>query len=209
MDSNPSPNSAPPEQPPVNQDTTQPSDKTNTLSIVGLVLAFVAPFIGLIISIISLSQIKKSREQGRGLAIAGIVISSIGLVISVGVFIALVTTSFSGVQQKARDTERSVDIKSLASNLEVYNQEHGYYPSFKQLNDDSFRAQNMPQLDKEALRDPQSNSYLLSSTTGPHVYTYLVLPDNCNNVKLKCTSFTLSATAEEGEPISASSLATN
>jgi peptidyl-prolyl cis-trans isomerase B (cyclophilin B) len=50
--------------------------KTNTLAIVGFVLAFFFSIVGSILGIIALDQIKKSNgvESGRGLAIAAIVI---------------------------------------------------------------------------------------------------------------------------------------
>ncbi|NMM94162.1 peptidyl-prolyl cis-trans isomerase [Bifidobacterium sp. DSM 109957] len=49
----------------------------NVLCIVGFVLAFVLPPVGLVISIISLVQINKSGEKSKGLAIAGIVLNAI------------------------------------------------------------------------------------------------------------------------------------
>lgn len=53
--------------------------KTNTLAIVGLVLAFVFSLAGLIVSIIARKQIKQTGEGGAGLALAGIIISALGL----------------------------------------------------------------------------------------------------------------------------------
>ncbi|MCH9275560.1 DUF4190 domain-containing protein [Bifidobacterium amazonense] len=49
----------------------------NILSIVGFVLAFPIPPVGLVLSIIALVQINKSREKSKGLAIAGIVVGAI------------------------------------------------------------------------------------------------------------------------------------
>ena len=57
-----------------------PQQKTNTLAIVSLVLAFVVSLGAVICGHIALSQIKKTGEQGRGLAIAGLVLGYIGLV---------------------------------------------------------------------------------------------------------------------------------
>lgn len=69
-------------QPTINQEVSSSTnkvapDKTNTLSIVGFILAFFIPLVGLILSIVSLPQISKKKEGGKGLAIAGIVISVI------------------------------------------------------------------------------------------------------------------------------------
>ena len=52
-----------------------PPRGTNALAIVSLVCAFLFAPLGIIFGHISLSQIKKTGEEGRGLAIAGLVIS--------------------------------------------------------------------------------------------------------------------------------------
>ncbi len=60
--------------------------KTNTMSVVGFVLSLLGfNLVSLILSIVGLSQVKKSQmtqmpEGGRGLAIAGIIISSLTIV---------------------------------------------------------------------------------------------------------------------------------
>lgn len=51
--------------------------KTNSLAIIGLIAAFFVPLAGLICSIVGLDQIKKRKEAGRKIAIAGIVVSVI------------------------------------------------------------------------------------------------------------------------------------
>ena len=59
--------------------------KTNTLAIVGFVTSFFFAFIGSILGIVALSQIKASNgtEGGKGLAIAAIIIGFIPVVIIV------------------------------------------------------------------------------------------------------------------------------
>lgn len=54
--------------------------KTNAMAIVSLVTSFFFQLIGLITGIVALSQIKKSGEGGKGLAVAGIIISAIGII---------------------------------------------------------------------------------------------------------------------------------
>jgi hypothetical protein len=69
--------------------------KTNTLALVGFLVSIscCSP-VGLILSIIGLNQIDKNQnEGGRGLAIAGIVISTIGVFIG---FIYIVGLAASG-----------------------------------------------------------------------------------------------------------------
>ncbi len=68
------------------------SRPTNTLSIVSLVGAFLFAPLGVIFGHVALSQIKKSGEEGRGLAIAGLVIGYLFtaaaiIVVAVSVFL--------------------------------------------------------------------------------------------------------------------------
>ncbi len=58
------------------------SGKTNTLAILSLIFAFLFPPIGLILGVIALSEVKKDTSlKGRGLAIAGIILSSFFIII--------------------------------------------------------------------------------------------------------------------------------
>ena len=70
--------------------TTQPpaSARTNTLAIVAFVLSFFVQVAAVICGHIALAQIKRTGEQGRGLAIAALVIGYIGIAFGVliGVF---------------------------------------------------------------------------------------------------------------------------
>ncbi|MFE6965825.1 DUF4190 domain-containing protein [Agromyces sp. NPDC057679] len=61
--------------------------KTNVLAIVSLVSAFFVSLVAIITGHIALSQIKKTGEQGRGLAIAGLIIGYVGLVATIVVVI--------------------------------------------------------------------------------------------------------------------------
>ena len=60
------------------------TEKHNVFAILSLIFAFLLPPLGVVFGFVALSQIKKTGEQGKGLAIAGIIV---GLVIIVG-FIA-------------------------------------------------------------------------------------------------------------------------
>ena len=54
--------------------TTEVARRTNTLAILSLVAAFVASFVGVVLGIVALLQIRRSGDAGRGLAIAAIII---------------------------------------------------------------------------------------------------------------------------------------
>lgn len=66
-----------------------PPRRTNALAIVSLILAIVIAPVGLILGIVALSQIKKRAESGTGLAVAGVVIGTIGTLFWVGITLLL------------------------------------------------------------------------------------------------------------------------
>ena len=66
--------------------------RTNTLAIVSLVLAFFVSLGAVICGHIALSQIKRTGENGRGLAIAGLILGYLGLVF--GFILAIVAFTF-------------------------------------------------------------------------------------------------------------------
>jgi peptidyl-prolyl cis-trans isomerase B (cyclophilin B) len=55
----------------------------NVLAIVGFILAFVFNIAGLVVSLIALSQVKKTGERGRGLALAGVIISIVSIIFGI------------------------------------------------------------------------------------------------------------------------------
>ncbi|HET7667471.1 MAG TPA: peptidylprolyl isomerase [Mycobacterium sp.] len=74
---------------------------TNALAIASLVCAFLVAPLGIVFGHIALSQIRKTGEEGRGLAIAGLVISYLVTVLA----ILVVVLSVLFVVQVARDPE--------------------------------------------------------------------------------------------------------
>ena len=81
----------------------EPKNETNVLAIVGFALSFVVAIAGLICSIIGLKRCNTEGLGNKGLAIAGIVISSVSIAITVIYFIFIVIfglalfTSFLGI----------------------------------------------------------------------------------------------------------------
>lgn len=69
----------------------QPARKTNVLAIVSLIASIagfviawgIGSIVGIICGHISLSQIKKTGEEGRGLAVAGLIVGYIGLALAI------------------------------------------------------------------------------------------------------------------------------
>ena len=61
------------------ESNTQKYQPSNTMALVGFVMSFFNCIVGLIFSIIGMSQIKKTGEPGKGFALAGIIISAVTL----------------------------------------------------------------------------------------------------------------------------------
>lgn len=71
--------------------TPQHPERWNGMAIAGFVCSFFIAIIGLILSIIGLTQVNKTKEKGKGLAIAGIIIAAVEMIGS----IALMATGYS------------------------------------------------------------------------------------------------------------------
>jgi hypothetical protein len=72
---------------------------TNTLAVLALVLAFVCPPAGLVCGIVARRQIRRTGEEGAGLALAGIVVGSLWTALMVallGIWLVAVSMLVSG-----------------------------------------------------------------------------------------------------------------
>ena len=72
---------------------TPASDRYNILAIIGFIASFFVSIVGIVLGFIALSQIKKTGEQGKGLAIAGIVIGFVYLafIILITIFVIIIS----------------------------------------------------------------------------------------------------------------------
>lgn len=73
--------------------------KTNTMSILGLVFAFLIPLLGIIFSAIGLKQTKERNEGGRGLAVTGLILSIIFTLIWVLLWVFVFAVGAAAVKQ--------------------------------------------------------------------------------------------------------------
>lgn len=75
----------------------------NTMAIVGFILSFFISVVGVILGFVALSQIKKTGEQGRGLAIAAIIIGFaeilLGIILTIFFIAIAIAAANSGVYQ--------------------------------------------------------------------------------------------------------------
>ncbi len=67
-----------------------------TLGIVGLILAFFIPLVGLILGIVGLSQSKKAGRK-NGIAVAAIIVSLVFIVIAIVAFILIGVAASQGI----------------------------------------------------------------------------------------------------------------
>jgi len=102
--------------PPYGQPPQQPQG-TNGLSIAGLVLAFIIAPVGFILSIIGLVQAGKRGQKGKGLALAGIIVSLL-LMIGSGVLVAATASKVTKLADPGCTTGKSavLDNQSKVSN---------------------------------------------------------------------------------------------
>lgn len=170
-------------QPDTNYAALPQPNKTNGMAIAGLVLAFIIPLLGFILSIISLGQIKKRGEGGRGLAIAGIVISSLFMIFTVFAFLSILL-AVPKMQQNARNTQAQVEVSSLHAQLEAFYDANKFYPA---------SLEELKVSNPEDLSPPSQSS---------STYNYEPGPDGC----VQCKTYTLSTVLEDGTTYSKSSL---
>lgn len=133
----------------------------------------------------------KSKQQGFT------IVELLIVIVVIGILAALVITTFTGIQKRARNTERETDIKALHGQVEAYFAQEGRYPTLANLNEATWRGDNMKGLDEGALQDPKGASAALVDTAAANVYSYVVTPAGCDNdTGGDCDGYTLTATLE-------------
>jgi len=141
----------------------------------------------------------RSFKQQKGFTIVELLI----VIVVIGILATLVIVTFTGIQQKARNTKRQTDINAINSHVEAFYAQNGYYPTRDHLNDNpaGWRATNMKGLDSAALKDPKGSSETLAATASNTQYGYSVTTDtggDCSTDETTCAKFTLTANLEGG-----------
>lgn len=144
-------------------------------------------------SLKNLAKVKNSK----GFTIVELLI----VIVVIGILALLVVTTYSGIQQKARNSKRQVDIKSLQTQLEGFYSSNGYYPSLTNMNSSSFLSTSMKSLDQGALTDPSNatQSKTLLAAPAAKSYAYAVTTStgtSCESDATTCAGYTLTATFE-------------
>lgn len=142
----------------------------------------------------------KSYKKQKGFTIVELLI----VIVVIGILAALVIVTFSGIQQRARDTERKTDINAIQGHVEAFYAQNGYYPSRTNLNTASWRTTNTKGLDPAALADPSNAStQTLDDDAAAGAYAYEPLTSaspgaSCESDQTTCAQYSLTATLEGG-----------
>lgn len=88
-----------------------PPAPTNGLAIAALVSSLVFAPVGIVLGLVALKQISRTRESGRGMAIAGVVIGGVGTALAIGwlVLSLVFFNSFMNSIDSQSRTERDYD----------------------------------------------------------------------------------------------------
>lgn len=100
------------------------------MAIAGFVCAFVCGLVGVILSAIAMSQIGKSqgRLTGKGLAIAGLVISIVSTVWMIGVMSAVAIPAFMEYSNKSKGSEAQIQLNRMSKSVKSYAGDNGGLP---------------------------------------------------------------------------------
>ena len=149
-----------------------------------------------------MNSLKRRTQQGFT------IVELLIVIVVIGILAALVLTTYNGIQQKGRNTERVTDLKALQGQLEAYYASNGRYPATTDIGATSatnatFTKANMKGLDPEALRDPKAAAGDYSVGAGAagvaNKYQYKPGDDNkaaCDNTATDCTTYILTAKPE-------------
>lgn len=70
-------------------------DTYNVLAIVGFIASFFVSIVGIVLGFVALSQIKRTGEKGRGLALAAIIIGFVAIALTILLVILFVVAAAS------------------------------------------------------------------------------------------------------------------
>lgn len=151
------------------------------------------------------------KQRQSGFTIVELLI----VIVIIGILATLVIVTFSGVQQKARDSERKTDINAIAGQLEAGYANKGYYPTVAGLNSATTRSDLEIRIDLKAFADPKNpqtaGSQQVSAGVDPapaahgtEQFNYYYTPTGCSTAVTdatgQCTGYIVYAFLEGKEP---------
>ncbi len=135
------------------------------------------------------------KQRQSGFTIVELLI----VIVIIGILATLVIVTFSGVQQRARDSERKTDINAIAGQLEAAYAKTGTYPALAGLLDAPTRETLEIRLDSKAFADPSNSDGTLAATAASGAdatYGYATTGCTGTGTAAVCTGYTLTANLE-------------
>ncbi len=110
-----------------------------------------------------------SLKNKKGFTIVELLI----VIVVIGILATLVIVTFTGIQQKGRNSQRQTDINAINSHVEAFYAQHGFYPNLADLQDyGTWVKLYMKGLDQAALSDPKAPSGNIQGTADASHYGY-------------------------------------
>ncbi|HEU5223964.1 MAG TPA: DUF4190 domain-containing protein [Candidatus Lumbricidophila sp.] len=95
--------------------------KTNTMAIVAIITVWFGGLWGIIFGHIGLSQIKKSRENGRGLAVAALIIGYVGVILGAIALVVLLVVAAMAAPTITKAVQCVEISRALSADAELTN----------------------------------------------------------------------------------------
>ena len=149
------------------------------------------------------------NKKSKGFTIVELLI----VIVVIAILATLVIVTFTGIQQKARDSQRQTDIDAVQSHLEAFYANNGYYPTLHDLQDTAvggFVATQLKGLDPQSLISPEGDAIAGAAGTGAAGWAYGYTTTGCtatsaSSTTNECTAFTVTANLEGGGSFAKSS----
>ncbi len=140
------------------------------------------------------------KQKSKGFTIVELLI----VIVVIAILATLVIVTFTGIQKKARDSKRQTDVTAVASHLEAFYANNGYYPTLTDLQDTAaggFVNSQLKGLDPSALKSPEGDTIAGTAGNGSSGWAYGYTTTGCtatsaSSTTNECTAFTLTANLE-------------
>ncbi len=136
------------------------------------------------------------KNQRKGRSSGFTIVELLIVIVVIGILATLVIVTFSGIQQKGRNSQRQTDLKAIQSHVAAFYADKGYYPTLADLQDSSFRSTYMKGLDPEALKDPKGGD--IQGTADATHYSYVAGPAGASCANTTASDPTGAATTNNG-----------
>lgn len=135
-----------------------------------------------------------SLKNKKGFTIVELLI----VIVVIGILATLVIVTFTGIQQKGRNSQRQTDINAIQSQVEAFFAQHGFYPTLADLQDATFVSTYLKGLPADALKDPKGPTVNITGTSDADQYSYVASGPTGGTVTCSNTTAT---TITANEPV--------